>query len=103
MRTLKKTLCLVLCLAMMVGLCAMGASAVTIDDYKDKDKIQYEEAVTLLSALGVLEGYPDKTFKPEGELNRAEGAAIMTRLLTKSTPTGTSSFTDMGDYGWAQP
>ena len=103
MRTLKKTLCLVLCLAMMVGLCAMATSAVSIDDYKDKDKIQYEEAVTLLSALGVLEGYPDKTFKPEGELNRAEGAAIMTRLLTKNTPTGTSSFTDMGDYAWAQP
>lgn len=103
MRTLKKTLCLVLCLAMMVGLCAMATSAVTIDDYKDKDKIQYEEAVTLLSALGVLEGYPDKTFLPEGELNRAEGAAIMTRLLTKSTPTGTSSFTDMGNYAWAQP
>ena len=103
MRTLKKSLALVLCLAMMVGLCAVGASAVTIDDYKDKDKIQYQDAVTLLSALGVLEGYPDKTFKPEGELNRAEGAAIMTRLLTKATPTGTSSFTDMGNYAWAQP
>ena len=103
MRTLKKTLCLVLCLAMMVGLCAVAASAVSIDDYKDKEVIQYKEAVELLSALNVLEGYPDGTFKPATELNRAEGAAIMTRLLTKATPAGKSSFTDMAGYEWAQP
>ena len=38
MRTLKKTLCLVLVLAMMVGLCAISASAIDFADYKDKGR-----------------------------------------------------------------
>ena len=104
MRTLKKTLCLVLCLAMMVGLCAIGASAVKYDDYKDKDKVTYESAVTLLTALGVLEGDNNGNFRPTDELNRAEGAAIMTRLLQKEIDkTAVSSFSDMAGYTWAQP
>ena len=104
MRTLKKSLCLILCLAMMVGLCAIGASAVKYDDYKDKDKITYESAVTLLTALGVLEGDDKGTFRPTDELNRAEGAAIMTRLLQKEIDkNAVSSFSDMAGYTWAQP
>ncbi len=103
MRTLKKTLCLVLCLAMMVGLCAIGTSAIKYDDYKDKDKINYESAVTLLTALGVLEG-DSQGFRPQDELTRAEGAAIMTRLLQKEiNMNAVSSFTDMAGYTWAQP
>ncbi len=104
MRTLKKTLCLILCLAMMVGLCAIGTSAVKYDDYKDKDKVTYESAVTLLTALGVLEGDDKGNFRPTDELNRAEGAAIMTRLLQKEIDkTAVSSFSDMAGYTWAQP
>ena len=76
MRTLKKTLCVILCLAMMVGLCAIGANAITFDDYKDKEKIKYENAVTLLTALKVLEG--DEKGGKEGGDNvaayRTEGA-----------------------------
>ena len=103
MRTLKKTLCLILCLAMMVGLCAMGASAIKFDDYKDKDKITYDEAVTLLTALGVLEG-DENGFRPQDGLTRAEAAAIMTRLLQKDIDkSAVSSFTDMAGYAWAQP
>jgi hypothetical protein len=100
MRTLKKTLCLVLVLAMMVGLCAMGASAAKIDDYKDKDAIEHKEAVAVLSALGVLEG-DENGFRPNDTLNRAEAAAFMTRLLA-ATGAGASNFTDMVGH-WAQP
>ncbi len=77
MRTLKKTLCLVLCLAMMVGLCAFGASAT----FDDADKIQNTEAVDLLTGLGVITGMDDGTFNPTGTLTRAQAAAIITRLL----------------------
>jgi hypothetical protein len=101
MRTLKKTLCLVLVLAMMVGLCAVGASAAKLDDYSDKDSIKNTEAVAVLSALGVLEG-DERGFRPADTLTRAEGAAIMTRLFnTKGA--GTSSYTDMASAAWAQP
>ena len=101
MRTLKKTLCLVLVLAMMVGLCAVGASAAKLDDYSDKDSIQNKEAVAILSALKVLEG-DERGFRPADTLTRAEGAAIMTRLLA-ATGAGVSSFTDMASAAWAQP
>ena len=68
MRTLKKALCLVLCLVMMVGLCAIGASAIDYKDYPDKDKIKYEEAVKVLTAIGVLQGDLAQGLVPEQEL-----------------------------------
>ncbi|MBE6996887.1 MAG: S-layer homology domain-containing protein [Ruminococcaceae bacterium] len=101
MRTLKKTLCLVLVLAMMVGLCAVGASAAKLADYPDKDSIKNTQAVALLSALGILEG-DERGFRPNDTLTRAEGAAIMTRLFN-TTGIGTSSYTDMASAAWAQP
>ncbi len=36
--------------------------------------------IARLTALGVLTGYPDGTFKPNGSLNRAELATILVRL-----------------------
>ena len=99
MRTLKKTLCLVLVLAMMVGLCAVGASAVKLADYPDKDSIKNTEAVALLSALGILEG-DERGFRPNDTLTRAEGAAILTRLHN-TNGIGTSSYTDMASAAWA--
>ena len=101
MRTLKKTLCLVLCLAMMVGLCVVGASAATIADYSDKDAIEHEEAVAVLSAMGVLQGDDQGTFRPTATLTRAEGATIIMKLHA-TVSNGTSSFTDMGSAAWAQ-
>ena len=101
MRTLKKTLCLVLVLAMMVGLCAVGASAAKLADYPDKDSIKNTEAVALLSALGILEG-DERGFRPNDTLTRAEGAAILTRLHN-TNGIGTSSYTDMASAAWAQP
>lgn len=101
MRTLKKTLCLVLCLAMMVGLCAIGANAIEYKDYPDKDKIEHEEAVMLLTALGVLQG-DAQGYRPGDGLTRAEGAKIVV-ALQNIQPTGTSTFTDMAGAEWAQP
>ena len=101
MRTLNKILCMVLVLAMMVGLCAVGASAIKLEDYPDKDSIKNQQAVALLSALGIVEG-DERGFRPNDTLIRAEGAAIMTRMFnTKGA--GVSSFTDMASAEWAQP
>ena len=102
MRTLKKTLCLVLCLAMMVGLCAIGANAIEYKDYPDKAKIEHEEAVQLLTALGVLQG-DAKGYRPGDTLTRAEGAKIVVALQRQLNPQGASTFADMAGYEWAQP
>lgn len=99
MRTLKKTLCLVLALAMMVGLCAVGASAVTFDDYPDKDSIKHPQAVKVMTAIGVLQG-DDRGFRGQDSLNRAEGATFFTKLCAQ-TGAGIPSFIDMAGYEWA--
>ncbi len=61
---------------------------VKVDDTKvlsnvPKDVIgtDYEEAVTRLVAFGVIGGYPDGTYKPEEEINRAQFAKIMVMAL----------------------
>lgn len=96
MRTLKKTLALVLVLAMMFSLC------ITASAYTDDAEIEYADAVELLSLLGVIEGYPDGSFGPEKNLNRAEAAIIIAKLngyFDKNAATPT--YTDMAGYGWA--
>ena len=100
MRTLKRTLCLVLCLAMMVGLCAIGASAAHFDDYPDKAVVKHKEAVKLLTELGVIEG-DEGGFRPNDTLTRDEAAKFVV-ALQNINPTGlTSTFTDVD--AWAQP
>ena len=104
MRTLKKTLCLVLCLAMMVGLCAFGASATTFEDDAD---IKNKEAVDLLVGLGIINGYDkDNTFRPEKILTRAEAAKIIAYLLlgadaADALPLEDTQFTDVKAAHWA--
>ena len=48
-------------------------------------------------------GYPDGTFLPDGEMSRAEAAAIFARLIADEkgeTISGKSSFTDIDKNGW---
>ena len=77
MRTLKNTLCLVLCLAMMVGLCAFGVHA----DFTDEEEIVNKEAVDLMAGLGIIEGYTDGSYQPSKIFNRAEACKIISYLL----------------------
>lgn len=98
MRTLKKTLCLVLCLAMMVGLCAVGASA---KEFTDADEIKYKEAVDLLTGIGVIDGMGDGTFNPAGTLTRAQACKILTYILGYEDISATSTFTDTKGH-WAE-
>ena len=77
MRTLKKTLALVLVLAMMFSLCAVSASA----DFTDADEITYTEAADVMAMIGVIDGMPDGSFDAKGTLTRAQAAVMITRLL----------------------
>lgn len=99
MRTLKKTLCLILVLSMMVGLCAFGAFAA---DYTDADKIEHKDAVTIMTGMGVIKGDDTGAFNPTGTLNRAEAACIIARILGMDDIKAKSTFTDLAGYGWAE-
>ena len=99
MRTLKKTLCLVLCLAMMAGLCVFASA-----DFKDQDKIENEEAVAVLTGIGVIQGDDKGNFNPEGTLTRAEATVIITKLLgAADIKATTDKFTDVKADFWGMP
>ena len=78
MRNLKKTLCLILALVFVLGLCTVGAADIEFSDEKD---IQYKEAVQAMAGLGILAGYPDGSFKPTDTLTRAEAAKIISYVV----------------------
>ena len=99
MRTLKKTLCLVLCLAMMAGLCVFASA-----DFEDQDKIENTEAVAVLTGLGVIQGDDKGNFNPEGTLTRAEATVIITKVLgAADIKATTDKFTDVTENYWGMP
>ena len=64
----KKVLSLVLCVAVMLSVMVTGAGAA----FSDQDKIENTEAVDACSALNIIGGYPDGSYKPEGNIKRSE-------------------------------
>ena len=96
---------MVLALVMTLSL-AVSASA-----FKDDKDISadYAEAVAVLDGMGVFKGYEDGSFKPTGDITRAEVATIIYRIYTgdvaKSDKSGMyatyNKFSDMAGAGWA--
>ena len=69
---MKKFLSLVLALVMTMSLVTVSAGA-----YTDDSKVNYDEAVEVISALGIVGGYTDGSFKPQGTLTRGAAAKII--------------------------
>jgi hypothetical protein len=67
---------------MTMSLVTVSASA---KDFKDDDKITYDEAVTVLSEIGVVDGYTDGNFNPTTSLNRGQAAKIICNLILGPT------------------
>ena len=79
---MKKFLSLVLALVMTMSLVTVSAGA---KDFTDNSKINYEEAVEVMSTLGVVGGYPDGSFNPQGTLTRGAAAKIICNLILGTT------------------
>ncbi len=106
MRNLKKVLSLVLCVAMMLSVMVVGAGAA----FSDQSKIKNTEAVDMCTALNIIGGYPDGTFKPEGNITRAEVTKMICVALnggkepnvgTNATPTFSDVRTN-ANSAWAE-
>lgn len=98
MRTLKKTLCLVLALVMVLGLCAFNVSAA---EFTDATQIEYKEAVGVMQAAGVLSGFEDGSFRPDETLTRAQAATMIACMMGFSGLKGKTEFTDCQGH-WAE-
>lgn len=60
----------------------------------------YNNAISTMSAAGVLNGYEDGTFKPNAAITRAEFAAIIARFIG-GTYSGLDKFSDISGH-WAR-
>ena len=105
-RRQKKVLSLVLCVAMMLSVMVVGAGAA----FSDQSKIKNTEAVDACTALNIIGGYPDGSFKPEGNITRAEVTKMICvalnggkepNLATNATPTFSDVRTN-ANSAWAE-
>ncbi len=116
MKTSKRILSLLLSVVLLVSCLGTVALADTTETQKGKftdvaaDSL-YANAVETLSLLGVINGYPDGSFKPEQNVTRAEFTAMLMRTLNFGSLGSTSAaalpFTDVDDsdssINWSIP
>ena len=79
---MKKFLSLVLALVMTMSLVTVSAGAT---DFEDDGDITYQEAVTVIAGLGIVDGYSDGTFGPDEALTRGAAAKIICNLILGPT------------------
>ncbi len=95
---MKKTVVL-LVLILSLSVCAFAHgehySDVKADDW-------FNEAVTLMSKYGVIEGYNDGSFRPSDDVNRVEFATMMVRALKLQLVNTPSSFVDVPNHYWGR-
>ena len=104
MKTLKKSLALVLVFALVVSFGVIGASAASFTDTADND---YEEAIDVMTAIGVINGMTADTFEPDGSLTREQAAKVIAYMLLGSknaaalTGATSQTFTDVAADRWS--
>ena len=67
----------------------MALSLVTVSagatDFNDDGDITYQEAVTVIAGMGIVDGYSDGTFRPDDVLTRGAAAKIICNLILGPT------------------
>ena len=91
---MKKFLSLVLALVMTMSLVTVSAGA---KDFTDNSKITYDEAVAVMSAAKVIDGYAEGDFRPTATLTRGAAAKIICNLILGPT-TASALVADAAPY-----
>lgn len=101
---MKKLLVVLLAVVMVFG---FASSAFAASQYTDIGSLSQnmQDAIAKLSALEVIEGYPDGTFGPSADITRAEFAKIACNLAGIGTAAenlsgSTSRFADVPSGSW---
>ncbi len=96
---MKKGLTLLLAAVMLLTVVTVNASAA---GFADTEGTKCETAVTVLSALGIVEGNEEGVFAPDSSLTRAEMATIILRAMNMAgLASGRDIFTDVPASHWA--
>lgn len=106
MRNLKKVLTLVLTVAMLLSVMVVGTGAA----FSDQDSIKNKEAVDACSALNIIAGMEDGSYRPANNVTRAQMCKMICVALnggkeptlgTNATPTFSDVRTDPSS-SWAE-
>lgn len=104
MKNFRKVLALVLVVATLFSFAAMASAA----GYKDAADVSetYAQAVDVLSAVGVLNGYEDGSFKPTADISREEMAKMIAVLANAGDDVSTlyataCTFADVAKDRWS--
>ena len=94
---MKKFLSLALALVMTMSLVTISAGA---KDFTDSSKITYSDAVDVMSAIKVVDGYAEGDFRPTNTLTRGAAAKIICNMILGPTtagalPTSVAPFKDV--------
>jgi hypothetical protein len=106
MKKLKKGLSLLLVLAMVFSLATTAFAGWDVSKYEDADKITQDEAVAVLSGLGIIEGDETTgTLNPDESYTRAAAAKVLAYMLlgpenAEALPDTSSKFTDVEPGKW---
>lgn len=83
MKNLKKVLALVLVVATLFSFATIAGAK-----FNDDKSIQYNEAVEVMTALGVIAGYSDNTFRPTANVTRAQMAKMIAFVVSSGEDVG---------------
>ena len=101
---MKKVLSIVLSIVMV--LCMMPAMAFAgTADFTDAADIEYVEAVEVLRAAGIIDGQPDGSFEPNGNVTREQAAKLIATVLlgdkAEKLATDVAPFADVAADRWS--
>ncbi len=114
MKKTKRFLCMALAFVMMISSFVTVVSADEAEKTRFSDvtsDMSYDNAVSTLNIMGIINGYPDGTFGPDRNVTRAEFTAMLMRTLNFGTMGSTYAtdlpFVDVADsdtsINWAIP
>jgi hypothetical protein len=90
----------------LLGLILSSTTVVSAKEYSDvEDTSSYYKAVAEFSNRGILEGYPDGTFKPAKAISRAEALKVILKAFNKELnptidPSKLKKFSDTDSKEW---
>ena len=99
--SIKRILCLILCLSMVL---TSFAAAFAAEEAQDA-AMPYDRAVSVLSALGIMQGKSETDFGADDFLTRAEMSTVAVRFVgldAAKTDSGESSYADVGEDHWGK-
>ncbi len=104
MKSLNRTLSLVLVLAMCLGMMGIASAAT----FTDSTTVQYKEAVSVMNGIGAINGYADGTFKPTATITREEAAkmicySVLGPTVAAKLSVSATGFTDVAADRWSSP